>query len=193
MISLKNITSNRTAKKAFNTDLFKTDREPLENFSKDDFLLILPLDSTSTDNEFRETALIFDMDNLPHLINIRQTSYNNEKQLNINSQELTLKGCNYFFKKSAYCEDMLPLELIAFYNKELKENKFDFSYEDVVELAEFESDLNCSILRLEDDEAKYFITVNSEGFLSKITKKLKLDEKKEEEKPKAHVLKSMLG
>jgi hypothetical protein len=186
MISLKNIVSSeKTPTKAYNTELFAGDRESIESLSKDYFNLVSQIDSTLGKYDMKETALAIDTDNIPFLINVRASSYNGDKQVNISVQQLTLKGFNYFYKKSDLMKnDEIDASVIDYYNLELKNNSFDFSYHDVLELAELKTDLNCSILKLETDEANYYITITIEGFLSKITKKLKQETKKQDEAEK---------
>ena len=186
MISLKNIVSSeKTPTKAYNTELFAGDRESIESLSKDYFNLVSQIDSTIGKYDMKETALAIDTDNIPFLINVRASTYNGDKQVNISVQQLTLKGFNYFYKKSDLMKnDEIDASVIDYYNLELKNNSFDFSYHDVLELAELKTDLNCSILKLETDEANYYITITIEGLLSKITKKLKQETKKQDEKEK---------
>lgn len=196
MITLKNIVqSEKKEIKSYNTELFKSDRETIETISSEYFNLVAPIDSTSGTYDLKETALSLDTDNVPFLINVRASSYNGEKQVNISVQELTLKGFNYFYKKSELMkESEININVIDYYNKELKENGFDFSYNDVLELAELKTELNCSILKLETDEANYFITITTDGLLSKITKKLKLDNeiKKDEKQVPKSIIQSLL-
>ena len=186
MISLKNIVSTeKTPTKAYNTELFAGDRESIESLRKDYFNLVSQIDSTLGKYDMKETALAIDTDNIPFLINVRASSYNGDKQVNISVQQLTLKGFNYFYKKSDLMKnDEIDISVIDYYNLELKNNGFDFGYHDVLELAELKTDLNCSILKLETDEANYYITVTIEGFLSKITKKFKQETKKQDEAEK---------
>jgi hypothetical protein len=171
MITLKNIKNGQQAR-GFNTDLFQADLEIIEDFNKDDYQDIIYIDSRSTDHELSERYLGI-KDNEAYLITARATQFNGETQITRAIQWLTLKGFNWIIKPLLVGEEHLQDFMVDFYNSELKRNNFDIGFDDVILMATPNPQFNCSILELEDDNNNYYITINQQGLLSKITKKMK--------------------
>lgn len=199
-ITLKDIISGqRTNKvKSFNTDLFKSDNENItEDFNTSNYEYIKLIDVESSDIMLKETIIGIEKGEA-YLINANSTMYNGERQTNISQKWLTLQGFNYFVKEqfTDYGNDFideegkLRIEIQNFYSDVLKNNGLEISYQDVLDLGEYNSEYNCLILSFETDTDKWFITINERQQLSKITKKPKQEKVGDIKKPS---LKSILG
>lgn len=177
-ITLKDIIQGQKTKevKSFNTDLFKSDSENItENFDKNDYDYI-ELIETNTDDKtglLKETIIAFKGQD-SYLINTVPSLYNGEVTVSIFQKWLTLSGFNYFTKdnENFYDEEGHILEIVKeYYNNVLKDNNLEITYQDILDLGEFNSEYNCVILQFQYEEFKYYITINEKQQLSKITKK----------------------
>lgn len=192
-INLKDVVQGlKTSKnKTYNTDLFYADSENItSDFNKHNYAY-LELLSTDTDSKtglLKETILAIGHSGDSYLINTIPHIYNGETTISIFSKWLTLQGFNYFTKESELFLDGEPaMEAVNYYNDYLQEQGYDISYQDILELAEYNSEYNIKILSFSDEENNYYITINSKNQLSKITKKPSITPPKT-----ANVIKSIL-
>lgn len=203
MLNLKDIINGqaKVQAKAFNTDLFKGDNENItEDFSRENYDKLIAIDSTSTDNQLKETIIgLRGAD--AYLINATSASYNGDIQTSITQKWLTLQGFNYFTKdffmfsdnEFVDAEGHLTYDIQEFYTNVLRDNDYDISYSDIIELGIYNPEYKVIILSFEDSkENKHFLTINDKGQLSKITKKLSSKKVAEKETPKQQ-FKSILG
>lgn len=173
MDTLKDIISGTRTKKAnnFNMDLFKQDLEMVEDINSlsNTYSNIIKLDiqDNSTDRFGKNisTTAIGLLDNEAYLINIKETEYNSEQQVNASTQELTLNGFHYFTKKQEI-ED-----IIAYMDAFLIQNKIDCSYEELLSIMELNTQFNVLQYQYETTEDKVWITADANGHLKKITRK----------------------
>jgi len=176
-ITLKDIVTGLQTKasKSYNTDIFSADAENITNeFNKSNYsyLELLSTDHDQKTGLVRETILGIGHNGDAYLISTHPNLYNGEISISIFSKWLTLKGFNYFGKNSElFADGKTQIEAIEFYNNQLQEEGFSFNYEDVKELAIFNSEFSCYILSFQTEEEKIHITINERGQLSKITRK----------------------
>lgn len=198
MITIKDIINNQKAKgtKGFNTDLFKSDSENItESFSKDNYelLVLIDTDVDSRNEALKETIIGLERGEA-FLINTQPNNYQGNITVSIYQKWLTLQGFNYFTKKLfeeldnefVDSEGRLSLEVKEYYNKCLKNEGIDVSYDDILELGEYNSEYNCMTLSatIEEMNMSIHLTINAKGQLSKITKKqLESTTKQKEKKP----------
>ncbi len=170
MFSLKDIVNGQEVKstKSFNTDLFKADRETLEQFVNTDYSIIylISLDNTHGRGEhdnLRETIVCVGHESDFYLVTATKSSYNGEDKVTFVQQELTLSGFNYFTKDEELDEDI--------YNNYLVSQGYEATVQDIRELGEWLPDYNCTILKFKDEQERiHRLTVSSKtNRLSKIT------------------------
>jgi hypothetical protein len=198
-ITLKDIIAGQKTKTvgSYNTDLFKSDNENLtESFNKNDYDFIT-LISTDTDTKsgLLKESIIAISGGDSYLLNTSPTAYNGEVNISIFSKWLTLQGFNYFTKENDNfldTEGKIIQEVKNYYNEVLLENNLDITYDDILELGEFNSEYNCIILSFVTDDFNYYITINSHQQLSKITKKVNMT-KPNHSNVKTTKIKSILG
>ncbi len=198
-ITLKQIIEGQKTKKvsSYNTDLFKSDNENLtENFNKNDYDFIT-LISTDTDTKsgLLKESIIAISGSDAYLLNTSPTAYNGEVSISIFSKWLTLQGFNYFTKENDVFldhEGHIIQEVKEYYNAVLLGNELEITYQDILDLGEFNSEFNCIILSFSTENHNYYITINSHQQLSKITKKVNLT-KQNHTNPKVTKIKSILG
>lgn len=204
MITIKDIINGQKTKgaKAYNTDLFKNDSENItESFDKNNYDEIMIIDTNiDTKTELIKETILGINKGDAYLINTQPSKYNDEITVSIFSKWLTLQGFNFFTKKmfegldNAFIDDEGALTLTAkeFYNENLKESGIDVSYDDILEMGEYNPQYKCVTLSatIEEQNLRVSMTINERGQLSKITKtKLDLEQKQSKDKP---VMKSIL-
>lgn len=169
MIKLNDIVQGleKAKENSFNTDLFVSDKEPIEELTGFDTVYLVSMDNAHDKGEHDklvETAVGV-VDNEFYLLTAVSTSFNGEQQVNYTQQNMTLQGFNYFTKDIEVDEDI--------YNNYLVSKGYGITMEDIRTLGEFKPDLQgCTILSFEDkNETKHFLTINAKGQLSRITKK----------------------
>ena len=198
-ITLKDIINGQKTKttSSYNTDLFKSDNENLtESFNKADydFITLISTDTDTRSGLLKESIIAISGSD-SYLINTSPTAYNGEVSISIFSKWLTLQGFNYFTKENEAFLDIdgkIIQEVKNYYNEVLLENNLEISYDDILELGEFNSEFNCIILSFVTEDYNYYITINSHQQLSKITKKQNMT-KPSHTNPKITKIKSILG
>jgi len=176
-INLKNVIEGlkTTKSKSYNTDLFYSDSENItSDFNKNNYsyLELLTTDTDIKSGLLKETILAIGYSGDSYLINTIPHIYNGETTVSIFSKWLTLGGFNYFTKESElFLHGEIQMEAVNYYDDYLQEQGYDISYQDILELAEYNSEYNVKILSFSDEENNYYITINSKNQLSKITKK----------------------
>jgi hypothetical protein len=198
-ITLKDIIAGQKTKAvgSYNTDLFKSDNENLtEDFNKSnyDFITLISTDTDTRSGLLKESIIAISGADA-YLLNTSPTAYNGEVNISIFSKWLTLQGFNYFTKENDNfldTEGKIIQEVKNYYNEVLLENNLDITYDDILELGEFNSEFNCIILSFVTDDYNYYITINSHQQLSKITKKVNMT-KPNHTNPKITKIKSILG
>ena len=170
-ISLKDIVKSQEEMKtsSFNTDLFKEDRESIEwDKSAYSEIHLVSLDNVHDRGEhdkLKETVVCVGQESDFYLITAITTSFNGETQHSFTSQELTLKGFNYFGKS---IED----DLSDVYNHYLQEKGYDITIEDIVQIGELNIEYNVTTLRYKDEkDSMHYLTVNARHQLSSVTVK----------------------
>jgi hypothetical protein len=177
-ITLKDIINGQKTKtsKGYNTDLFKGDSENItEDFSRHnyDFITLISTDTDTKSGLIRETIIGL-KDGEAYLLNTIPSVYNGEASVSIYSKWLTLTGFNYFSKSNDSFldeEGHIIEEVKEFYDMILNNNNLEIKYNDIIELGELNSELNCITLSFKTENWSYYITINSSQQLSKITKK----------------------
>ena len=171
MISLKDIVRSQTEAKtsSFNTDLFKNDREGIEwDKSAYSEMHLVSMDNVHDRGEhdnLKETVVCVGHESDFYLITAITTTFNGETQHNYTSQELTLKGFNYFGKS-------IEEDLSDVYNHYLQDQGYDITIEDIVTIGELNIEYNVTTLRYRDDkDSMHYLTVNAKHQLSGITVK----------------------
>lgn len=171
--NLKSIIAGQAQAKVnnFNTDLFKGDRENLEEFDKlaySEFHLV-SVDHKHDKGEHDklvESVIAIGHESDFYLITATTTSFNGEIQVNYSEQPITLKGLNYFSKDA-------ELDIEEVYNNYLSSEGYEITVEDIKEIGELNTEYNVTTLRFKDDgENMHYLTVNSKNQLSGITVKL---------------------
>jgi hypothetical protein len=192
-INLKDVVQGlkTTKNKSYNTDLFSADAENItETFNKSNYtyLELLSTDHDPKTGLIRETILAIGEQGDSYLISTNPSLFNGEITISIFSKWLTLQGFNYFSKNSElFFDGEIQMEAVNYYDNYLQEQGYDISYQDILELAEYNSEYNIKILSFSDEENNYYITINSKNQLSKITKKPSITPPKT-----ANVIKSIL-
>ena len=168
--TLKNIVDGIEVKEAktFNTDLFKSDRETLEDFNQSDYsiLYLVSMDNTHGRGEhdnMRETLVAVGHESDFYLVTATNSSYNGEPQVTFTQQELTLQGFIYFTKDEEIDEEILDTYILS--------QGYEVTQQDIREMGEFLPDYNCIILKFKDEEGRtHRLTVSGKtNRLSKIT------------------------
>jgi len=175
---MKNITLAEIAKgqkelkvRSFNTDLFKGDRENIEEFDKQAYseFYLTEMDNVHDQGEhdkLRETVIAVGHESDFYMINAITSSFNGEKQVSFTQQPITLKGFNYFTK--ALDEDFTEV-----YNNYLVSKGYELTIEDIVTLGELNTEYNVTTLSFKtDNEDKHYLTVNAKNQLSSVTVKV---------------------
>jgi len=189
LINIKDVVKGLDEAKGSNDyGYYLSDREPIEFSSSDyDEVFLVDTDNSSFNksdtslelngerynreltDKFVETAIgITDTGTeIVFTLLVGTTSvYGGEKEVAYMSQILSLAGLNKFTKE-------VDVDLSESYNTYLKYEGFDITVDDILELGEFNTQYNVTILSWTDEDAgnKYWITVNSRKQLSKITVK----------------------
>ncbi len=159
-----------TKARAYNKDLFNSDRETIELVSND-YINLLLIDTNTTEaqtfevrgSSLKETIIGIDNEMIAYLINANSTSYNDVKQVTINRQELTLQGFNFFMKDNDI-EDVQQ----DYYNNQLLSKGYDITVKDISELGIFNTEYNCTTYSFEAQDKKHWLTINKLGQLSSI-------------------------
>lgn len=176
-ITLKDIIQGQKIKevKSYNSDLFKSDSENVtQDFNKNDwdYLTLLSTDTDTKTGLLKETILGIQGQDA-YLINTQPSSYNGEVTVSIYQKWLTLQGLNFFIKENDNFYDEeghLTEEIKDYYSKVLSnEYNLDITYQDVIELGEYNSEFNCVILSFKVEDNNYYITINERQQLSKVT------------------------
>ena len=166
--------------KTYTDTRFETDKvifgDSTEQFNESIYELWIRCDNDVIANVYKSNddkqieLVIGTIDNTPYLITAIVSSYAGEQQVNYSHQELTLNGL------ASFAKGLDPRLFIDIYDNILSKydvNDTPLTYEDLVLLAELHTDYNCSVLALEDNNRKVWLTVNAQGFFSKETIKLK--------------------
>ena len=189
LINVKDVVKGlEEAKRSVDFGYFLSDREPVEFVSNDyDTVFLVDTDNSSFNksdtslelngerynreltDKFVETAIgITDTGTeIIFTLLVGTTSvYGGEKEVAYVSQVLSIAGLNKFTKE-------IDIDLSESYNAYLKYEGYDLTIDDILELGEFNSQYNVTILSWANEELgnKYWITVNSRKQLSKITVK----------------------
>lgn len=174
MDTLKTIISGTRTKASnnYNTDLFKSDREVIEDYNQlpnmyDNFLVIKK-DDNSTDRfgkDVQTQIIASDSEDLVYIINCKETAYNNQLQVSCSTQEVTLQGFHYFTKLNE--KD----ELLNLTNAMLRQNKIDACFSDILGVMELNTEYNVYQYEYETEKDKVWITADINGHLKKVTRK----------------------
>lgn len=158
------IKSNIKTTRNFNTDLFKSDSEPMDNFIANEWDIIDLVSTDTLQDRFKETIVLVS-DDMAYLLNhTRRQGFGGKIESTFWIQELTMKGMNYFTKES-------DKDYSEYYNKLIA--KYGFTVEDIKEIGEFKTEYDCFTLAIEDNNESVWLTVNNRNQLSSITIKPK--------------------
>ena len=151
----------------FNTDLFVTDRSPIESLDMSAYSLFAPVSSDHQHDRGEHDKLVEGaigiIDNEFYFITATTSSFNGETQISYTEQEITLKGLNYFTKDA-------DIDLTEVYNNHLLDKGYEISIDDIKQMGELNTEYNCTTLKFKaEDESMHYLTVNSKDQLSGIT------------------------
>jgi len=154
----------------FNTDLFKSDRETLEQFDKSAYseFWLIGADhkhDIGEHDKLVETVACIGHENDFYLVTATSSSFNGETQVSYTEQPITLKGLNYFTKDA-------DIDLTDTYNNLLASMEYDLTIDDIKTLGELNTEYNVITLKFKDESANmHYLTVNAKDQLSSITVK----------------------
>lgn len=171
MITLKQVINSQieARQNSYNTDLFKADREPIEwdkmAYSEIHLVEMDNVHDRGEHDNLKETVVCVGHESDFYLITAITSSFNGEAQTNYTSQELTLKGFNYFGKS-------IEEDLSDVYNNYLQDQGYDLTIEDIISVGVLNVEYNVTTLRYKDDkDSMHYLTVNARHQLSGITVK----------------------
>jgi len=149
--------------KKYNTDLFLSDVEILEDFSINEYNDCELISTDAGNDEMTETAIVTKKGDAFLITHTREKGFGGEWTESTFSKELTLKGYNYFTKN-------LYEQNTDYYNRVLEQNGYALTLDDVL-TGIYNPEYKCTTLSFTNKNHKHWLTVNERGQLSSIKRK----------------------
>jgi len=166
MFNIKDVINGQEVAQAkrYEDTRFIGDYEPMDSFTSTDYDNFTLVDTDSTQDKLVEKVVATNNTDM-YLITATTTMFAGEKQVNFISQQLSLKGYNFFMKDQDNTE---------FYNNYLQANGYDITVGDISNFGIFKPEFaESTILQFTDKDDNYHtLTVNKFKQLSKISVKL---------------------